>query len=155
MLPEIAPHRIPTTFRTAPVHRTGGSLRDVQLLAGHRSLLTTQRYIDGDTDSQRQLVALIGCSLPENHRQARWRKNPWLCGATVTPMPTELFTPCVAWQAPHPLSMTRTIIWSTKACSVLSKPTIARCCSTGWYVRSAFRASPTPSPPTTWTSTAL
>jgi integrase len=41
------------------VHRAGGSLRDVQLLAGHRSLLTTQRYIDGDTDSQRQLVALI------------------------------------------------------------------------------------------------
>jgi integrase len=41
------------------VHRTGGSLRDVQLLAGHRSLLTTQRYIDGDTDSQRKLVALI------------------------------------------------------------------------------------------------
>jgi integrase/recombinase XerD len=41
------------------VHRAGGSLRDVQILAGHRSLLTTQRYIDGDTDSQRQLVALI------------------------------------------------------------------------------------------------
>jgi integrase/recombinase XerD len=41
------------------VHRAGGSLRDVQLLAGHRSLLTTQRYIDGDTDVQRQLVALI------------------------------------------------------------------------------------------------
>jgi integrase/recombinase XerD len=41
------------------VHRTGGSSRDVQVLAGHRSLLTTQRYIDGDTDSQRQLVALI------------------------------------------------------------------------------------------------
>jgi hypothetical protein len=41
------------------VHRTGGSLRDVQVLAGHRSLLTTQAYIDGDTDSQRQLVALI------------------------------------------------------------------------------------------------
>ena len=41
------------------VHRTGGSLRDVQVLAGHRSLLTTQRYIDGDTEVQRQLVALI------------------------------------------------------------------------------------------------
>jgi integrase len=41
------------------VHRTGGSLRDVQVLAGHRSLLTTQRYIDGDTDAQRRLVALI------------------------------------------------------------------------------------------------
>jgi integrase len=41
------------------VHKTGGSLRDVQLLAGHRSILTTQRYIDGDSDAQRKLVALI------------------------------------------------------------------------------------------------
>jgi integrase/recombinase XerD len=41
------------------VHRAGGSLRDVQLLAGHRSIQTTQGYIDGDTDSQRRLVALV------------------------------------------------------------------------------------------------
>ena len=41
------------------VHKAGGSLRDVQLLAGHRSIQTTQAYIDGDTDAQRRLVALI------------------------------------------------------------------------------------------------
>lgn len=50
------------TFITAAaknVHRTGGSLRDVQMLAGHQSIETTQRYIDGDTQSQRQLINLL------------------------------------------------------------------------------------------------
>ena len=39
--------------------RVGGSLRDVQELAGHRSLTTTERYIQGDRDVQRKLVRLI------------------------------------------------------------------------------------------------
>ena len=43
--------------RLAP--KAGGSLRDVQLLAGHRSIQTTQGYIEGDTDAQRKLVSMI------------------------------------------------------------------------------------------------
>jgi integrase len=50
------------TFITAAarnLRRSGCSLRDVQLLAGHRSIETTERYIDGDTRGQRRLVSLL------------------------------------------------------------------------------------------------
>jgi len=40
-------------------YRAGGSLRDVQLLAGHRSIDTTQGYIDGDSHAQRKLISLL------------------------------------------------------------------------------------------------
>jgi integrase/recombinase XerD len=41
------------------VHKAGGSLRDVQELAGHRSIKTTQGYIEGDADAQRRLIGLL------------------------------------------------------------------------------------------------
>jgi integrase/recombinase XerC len=41
------------------ISEVGGSLRDVQQLAGHSSLGTTARYIEADADAQRKVVALI------------------------------------------------------------------------------------------------
>ena len=50
------------TFLTRAARRVsqvGGSLRDVQELAGHTSLAMTQRYSEGDTEAKRTLVALL------------------------------------------------------------------------------------------------
>ncbi len=41
------------------VSEVGGSLRDVQQLAGHASLQTTQGYVEGDSQAKRKLVDLI------------------------------------------------------------------------------------------------
>lgn len=41
------------------ISKTGGSLRDIQELAGHRALTTTERYIEGDREAQRKLIALL------------------------------------------------------------------------------------------------
>ena len=41
------------------VFKAGGSLRDVQQLAGHRSIDQTQAYIEGDTQAKRRLVTLL------------------------------------------------------------------------------------------------
>ena len=41
------------------ISEVGGSLRDVQMLAGHASLSTTAKYIEHDADAQRKVVALI------------------------------------------------------------------------------------------------
>lgn len=37
----------------------GGSLRDVQMLAGHSSLAVTQRYIEGDGEARVKVVELV------------------------------------------------------------------------------------------------
>jgi integrase len=50
------------TFITNAARRistVGGSLRDVQLLAGHSALGTTQRYIEADGMAQRRVVEII------------------------------------------------------------------------------------------------
>ena len=41
------------------IHQAGGSLRDVQELVGHRSIKTTQGYIEGDHHAQRRLIGLL------------------------------------------------------------------------------------------------
>lgn len=41
------------------VSEVGGSLRDVQQLAGHKNLQATQVYIEGSTEAKRKLVNLI------------------------------------------------------------------------------------------------
>ena len=41
------------------ISTVGGSLRDIQYLAGHSSLQTTQRYIEGDSRSRVRVVGLL------------------------------------------------------------------------------------------------
>jgi integrase len=41
------------------VSEVGGSIRDVQALAGHASIVTTQRYIDSDPEAQRKLIDML------------------------------------------------------------------------------------------------
>src|SRR3984893_5157094 len=41
------------------VFKAGGSLRDVQQLAGHRSIEQTQAYIDGSARAKRRLISLL------------------------------------------------------------------------------------------------
>ena len=51
------------TFITNAARRistVGGSLRDVQVLAGHSALSTTQRYIEINSEAKRKIVELLG-----------------------------------------------------------------------------------------------
>ena len=41
------------------ISMVGGSLRDIQMMVGHVSLQTTQRYIESDSECQRKVVDLI------------------------------------------------------------------------------------------------
>jgi len=41
------------------ISTVGGSMRDVQMLAGHTSLNTTQRYVEGSSESKVKVINLI------------------------------------------------------------------------------------------------
>ncbi len=41
------------------ISMVGGSLRDVQALAGHSNLSTTQRYIEANAEAQRRIVEMV------------------------------------------------------------------------------------------------
>jgi integrase len=47
------------TYAARLVSKVGGSLRDVQELAGHRSIEQTQTYIDDNERAKRRLIALL------------------------------------------------------------------------------------------------
>ena len=47
------------TNTSKKIMSVGGSLRDIQYLAGHSSLQTTQKYIEGDSEARRKVVDII------------------------------------------------------------------------------------------------
>ncbi len=47
------------TETSKKISLVGGSLRDIQMMVGHSSLQTTQRYIESDSESQRKVVNLL------------------------------------------------------------------------------------------------
>jgi integrase/recombinase XerD len=47
------------TLAARRISKAGGSIRDVQMLAGHRSLRHTQGYIEANTQAQRRLMNLL------------------------------------------------------------------------------------------------
>ena len=47
------------TETSKKISLVGGSLRDIQYLSGHSSLQTTQRYIEGDSESRVKVVNLL------------------------------------------------------------------------------------------------
>jgi integrase/recombinase XerD len=47
------------TETSKKISTVGGSLRDIQMMVGHSSLQTTQRYIESDSESQKKVVNLI------------------------------------------------------------------------------------------------
>lgn len=47
------------TLAARQLHRAGASLKDIQLMVGHRNLATTSAYIEGDSLAQKRLIGLL------------------------------------------------------------------------------------------------
>ena len=47
------------TDTSKKISTVGGSLRDIQMMVGHSSLQTTQRYIESDSESQKKVVDML------------------------------------------------------------------------------------------------
>ena len=47
------------TETSKKISTVGGSLRDIQMMVGHSSLQTTQRYIESESECQRKVVDLL------------------------------------------------------------------------------------------------
>ena len=47
------------TETSKKISLVGGSLRDIQMMVGHSSLQTTQRYIESDSESQMKVINLL------------------------------------------------------------------------------------------------
>ena len=47
------------TETSKKISTVGGSLRDIQMMVGHSSLQTTQRYIESDSESQKKVVDML------------------------------------------------------------------------------------------------
>jgi len=61
-LPGCSSHSGRRTFITETskkISLVGGSLRGIQMMVGHSSLQTTQRYIESDSESQRKVIDLL------------------------------------------------------------------------------------------------
>ena len=54
-----SPRRTFITNTARKISSVGGSLRDIQFLAGHSSISTTEKYIDGATSARRKVVELV------------------------------------------------------------------------------------------------
>jgi integrase len=88
------------TSTARQISTVGGSLRDVQVLAGHASLSTTQRYIEWDVHAQKRVVELFNRMtaselIGEIENSICTRRKPEVTG-TISRFVWREFPPCAA-----------------------------------------------------------